>query len=57
MPPIDPQGNKGYSDTNVCPIILIVIVVLALMASVAAVDVLALKYGADSRHTDGRPNL
>ena len=33
------------------------IAVFALMGIVAAVDVLALKYGADSRILDGRPNL
>ena len=54
---MDAEGNKGYRWANRCPIILSMTTFLVFSAALAAVDVLALKYGADSRRHDGRPAL
>ena len=51
------EGNQGYRRANRCPIILSMTAFLVFSAALAAVDVLARKYGADSRRHDGRPAL
>ena len=55
---MDSQGDQGYRWANKWSIILSMTALLIFTGLVVAVDVLALKYGADSRRLhDGRPVL
>jgi len=50
--PPDPEVNRGYNYRALCPILMDMITLLAIaapLAALGAIDVLAAKFGAESR--------